>query len=175
MLPHLPLKIPHLHIHLYPIPLPLETLARKNPLCGEGTTSNWHVTEDCCPKLWKIPDLCIEALEKPGGVPASGNSPFLLGDHGCPRDLDNLGPACTAENPDIGKVKPSCIDVHKQGGALPVMGAAPALAEGTAGVRPAGEAETASTARPKALVPWAKDKVVRSHKRCHQRVSTNMA
>jgi len=91
------------------------------------------------------------------------------------RDLDNLGPACTAENADVGKVKPSCIDVHKQGGALPVAGAAPALAEGTAGVRPAGEAETASTARPEALVPWAKDKVVRGHERCHQRVSANMA
>jgi len=58
---------------------------------------------------------------------------------------------------------------------VPVAGAAPALAEGTAGVRPAGEAETASTARPEALVPWAKDKVVRGHERCHWRASANTA
>jgi len=160
---------------LSPVLLPLETLVCKNPSCREGTTSNWHVTEDCCPKLWKMPDLYIEVLEKPGGVPALGNSPFLLGDHGCPRDLDNLGPACMAENVDIGKVKPLCIDMYKQGGALPVTGAATALAEGTTGVRPAGKAETASTTRPEALVPWVKDKVVCGHEGCHWRASANMA
>ena len=57
---------------------------------------------------------------------------------------------------------------------MPVAGAAPALAEGTAGIRPTGEAETASTARPEALVPWVKDKVVHSHERCHRRASANM-
>jgi len=43
------------------------------------------------------------------------------------------------------------------------MGAAPALAEGTAGVRPAGEAETATTTEPEALAPRVQDKVGRRH------------
>jgi hypothetical protein len=37
------------------------------------------------------------------------------------------------------------------------MGTAPALAESTAGVRPAGEAEKATTAKPEALIPWVQD------------------
>jgi len=41
--------------------------------------------------------------------------------------------------------------MHEQKGALPVAGTAPALVEGAAGVDPAGEAERATTARPKAL------------------------
>ena len=53
------------------------------------------------------------------------------------------------------------IDAHEQGGTLPVVGAASALAEGTAGVGPAGEAETATTAEPEALVLWAQDKAAR--------------
>ena len=40
------------------------------------------------------------------------------------------------------------------------MGTAPALAESTAGVRPAGKTEKATTAKPEALIPWAQDKVV---------------
>jgi len=40
-------------------------------------------------------------------------------------------------------------------GALQVMGAATALAEGTPGVEPAGEAEKATAAKSEALVPWA--------------------
>ena len=38
---------------------------------------------------------------------------------------------------------------------MPVVGAAPALADGTASVEPAGEAETATTAKLEALAPWA--------------------
>ena len=38
---------------------------------------------------------------------------------------------------------------------MPVVGAAPALAEGTAGVEPASEAEIATAAKLEALVPWA--------------------
>jgi len=34
------------------------------------------------------------------------------------------------------------------------MGVAPALAEGTASIGPAGKAETASTTEPEALAPW---------------------
>ena len=37
---------------------------------------------------------------------------------------------------------------------MPVVGAAPALAESTAGVEPAGEAERAATARPEVLASW---------------------
>jgi hypothetical protein len=48
-----------------------------------------------------------------------------------------------------------CVDAHERGGALPVVGAASALAEGTAGVEPAGKAEIATAAKLEALVPWA--------------------
>ena len=148
----------HQSRYLYrPIPLPLDTLACENLLRGEGAATEWHATEDRCPKLWKPLDLHIEVLEKSGRASVSGDSPFL-GDHGSPGDLDNLGPACTVANMDAEGVKRADIDVHKQGGTLPVMGAASALAEETAGVRPAGEAETATTAEPEALVLWAQDK-----------------
>ena len=43
------------------------------------------------------------------------------------------------------------------------MGTAPALAEDTIGVRPADKAETASAAKPKALVSWAQDKAGCGH------------
>ena len=39
------------------------------------------------------------------------------------------------------EVERADIDMHKQGGALPVAGVVPALAEGTAGVEPAGKAK----------------------------------
>ena len=55
---------------------------------------------------------------------------------------------------DAEEIDPSGVDAHERGGALPVVGVAPALAEGTASVGPAGEAETASTAEPEALAPW---------------------
>lgn len=48
------------------------------------------------------------------------------------------------------------------------MGAAPALAEGTAGVEPASEAERATTARPEALASWTrrKDRRTKPGRRC---------
>ena len=57
-------------------------------------------------------------------------------------------------NTDARKVEPSGVDTHERGGALPVAGAAPALAEGIAGVEPAGEAERAAAAKSEALAPW---------------------
>ena len=69
-----------------------------------------------------------------------------------------------------GKVEPSGINEHEQRGALPVMGASSALAKGTASIRPAGEAKTASTARPKALVSLAKNKAVHGHEMALQEV-----
>jgi hypothetical protein len=53
-------------------------------------------------------------------------------------------------------VEPSGVGAHEQGGTLLVMSAAPALAEGTAGIKPAGEAERAMAAKPDALVTWVK-------------------
>ena len=92
-----------------PVPLPLNTLARKNAPRGEGAATKQRAIEDCpCPEPPKPPDLCIEVLEKAGGV-------------------------------------------------LPVASAAPALAEDTVGVGPADEAETASAAKPEALVSWAQE------------------
>ena len=147
--------------YLYrPIPLPLDTLARENSPRGEGAATERRATEDRRPKLWKPLDLHIEVLEKSGGASVSGDSPFL-GDHGSPGDLDNLGPACTVANMDAEGVERADIDAHEQGGTLPVVGAASALAEGTAGVGPAGEAETATTTEPEALVLWAQDKAAR--------------
>jgi len=43
--------------------------------------------------------------------------------------------------------------VHERGGALPVVGAAPALAKETTSVETAGEAERAATAKSEALAP----------------------
>jgi hypothetical protein len=57
------------------------------------------------------------------------------------------------ENVEAREVEPSSVNAHKRGGVLPVVGAAPALAEGTAGVEPAGEAEKATAAKSEALVP----------------------
>ena len=58
-----------------------------------------------------------------------------------------------AKNADAGEVEPLWVDAHERGRAPPVVGAAPALAEATAGIEPAGNAEIASTAKPEALVP----------------------
>ena len=52
---------------------------------------------------------------------------------------------------DAKKLELSSADAHERGGALPVMGAAPALVKGAAGVEPAGEAEKAITAKLEAL------------------------
>ena len=59
-----------------------------------------------------------------------------------------------AEDADARNLEPSGIDMHEQGGALPVAGAAPAQAESTAGVKSAGEAERAIAAKPEALASW---------------------
>ena len=52
------------------------------------------------------------------------------------------------------------------------MGAAPALAKGTAGVELAGEAERATATKPEALVPWANDKAVRGREMVPQEMPT---
>ena len=124
---------------------------------------------------------CVEKALPPSGAPPkvvapnSGNrqtsilkfwrdqgerqhSPFLPGDHGSPGDLDSLRLTCAVVDVDVEEVEPSGVDAHKRGGALLLVGATPALAEGTAGVEPAGEAEKAVAAKPEALVPRAQDK-----------------
>jgi hypothetical protein len=63
-----------------------------------------------------------------------------------------------AKNADAGKVKPLCINMHKQGRAPPVAGTALMLAMATTSIEPASKAKIASTAKPKALVPWIQDK-----------------
>jgi len=68
---------------------------------------------------------------------------------GGPGGLDSLGLAWTVADMDAKKVGPKSVD------ALLVVGAAPALAKGTAGVEPAGEAEKATAAKLEALVPCA--------------------
>ena len=65
-----------------------------------------------------------------------------------PEDVDPVGRAGVAENADAGEVELSGVDVHERGGALPVAGAALALAEEAAGIEPAGKAERATAAKP---------------------------
>ena len=71
---------------------------------------------------------------------------------------DPLGLASTVVNADMDarEVEPSGVDTHKRG-VLPVVGTAPVMAEGTAGVEPAGGAEKATAAKPEALEPGAYD------------------
>jgi hypothetical protein len=76
---------------------------------------------------------------------------------------DHLKPAAMAENMDARLLEPSIIDVHKQGGVLPVMGAAPALAKDITSAEPAGKAKKAIAARPEALISWAQDKAMHRH------------
>jgi len=115
-----------------PFPSPLDTLVR-DLSCGEGAAIERHTTED---------------LQESGGVSALGDSPVIL------EVIDPFGPAGVAENADAEEVEPSSVDEHERGEALPVVGAAPALAERTAGVEPAGEAERAAAAKSEALAPW---------------------
>jgi hypothetical protein len=75
-----------------------------------------------------------------------------------PGNVDPFRLAGAAKYADAGEVEPLCVDTHEQGRAPPVAGTAPALAEATTGVEPAGKAEIASTAEPEALVPWTQDK-----------------
>ena len=142
---------------LPPVRPPSDTLARANLSRGEGAATEQRATKGHCPKLWKPPDLRIEVLEKSGGASALGNSPFLLG------DLDPFGLPGMAKNTSAGEDEPLGVDVHKRGGALPVVGTTSALAEGTASVGPAGKAEIATTAEPEALAPRAQDKAGHGH------------
>ena len=86
---------------------------------------------------------------------ALGNVPLIL------EGPDPLGLVGAVVDVDAKGVEPSRIDAYEQGGAPLLVGVAPALAEDTVGVGPADEAETASAAKPKALVSWAQDKVRR--------------
>ena len=70
-------------------------------------------------------------------------------------ETDPFGLASAVESADLRGVEPSGVNAHERGGAQPVAGTAPALAEGTAGVEPAGETKIATAAKLEALVPWA--------------------
>jgi len=132
-----------------------DTLARENLPHGEAAAIEWHATKDSRrPEPLKLPN---EDLQESGGASASSDLPFLPGDHSSPGDLDSLGPACTVADVDAKEVEPLCVDAHKQGGVLLVTGVAPALAEDTVSVGPTDKAETASAAKPKALVSWAQE------------------
>jgi len=147
----------HFSLLLLPsVPSPLDTLMHKNLLYGETAATERHTTEDHHPKLWKLPNLQSKDLQEAGGVfSALGNVPVI------PEGPDPLGLAGVVMNMDLRKVKPSCVNAHEQGGVSPIVGAALALAEGTAGIGPTGKAETATTTEPKVLVPRVQDKVRR--------------
>jgi len=83
---------------------------------------------------------------------ALGNAPVIL------EGPDPHGHACMVVDTDAKEVEPSCVNAYEQGGVLPVVGATPALAEGTTSVKPADKAVTAIAAKPEALVPWAQYK-----------------
>jgi len=75
--------------------------------------------------------------------------------------VESIGPLGLTSMAKKASVRPiECADAnaHKQGGVLAVAGAAPALAEGTASIKPASKAERASAAKPKALTPWMQSK-----------------
>ena len=57
-----------------------------------------------------------------------------------------------------GDVESSNVNAHEPWGVLLVVGTAPALAEDTPGVEPAGKAERATAARSEALAPWTQGK-----------------
>ena len=141
-----------------PFPPP-DTPARENPSHGEGAATERCIIEDHPrPGPQKPPDPHAEDLQETGGaLSASGNVPVIL------EGPDPFRLAGAVVNVDLQKVEPSCDNAHERGGALLVAGVALALAEGTASVEPAGKAEKAIAARPKALVPWAQDKAKRRH------------
>ena len=58
-----------------------------------------------------------------------------------------LEPTGVTGNADAREVEPSGVDAHEPGGASLPVSAAPALAEGTAGIKPAGKAERATATR----------------------------
>jgi len=136
-----------------PIPSPSDTLVCENPSHGEGIATEWHTTETRSPEPLKLPGMHGGDLQETGGVPSVlGNSPAF------PENIDPFGLAGADKKVDARGVEPLHIDAHKQGGApLLVVGTAPALAKDTVGIGPADKAETASTAKPKALVSWAQE------------------
>ena len=81
---------------------------------------------------------------------------------------DPLRLAGTIPNADVDarEVEPLGVDTHVQGGrgALPVVSAVPAMAEGTSSIKPAGGAEKATAAKLEASEPRAYDKVGSSEK-----------
>jgi len=58
-------------------------------------------------------------------------------------------------NTDADAVESAGVDTHEVGGALPVAGAIPGLAKGTASIELASGAEKAAAAKPEALEPVA--------------------
>lgn len=131
---------------LRPVPSLLDNLACQSPL-GKGAASELRVT-GLCPERWKPPDRRVKHLKKSGGASALDDSSIL---HGSPRDLDCLGLAFTDTNPDLRKAQLSSVDAHERREAMPIVGTAPAMAEDTAGVELASEAERPP---PPSLTRW---------------------
>jgi len=130
-------------------PFPPDAPTHENPP-EEGAATERRATDYRHPEPWKPPDAQAEDLQEAGGVPSvPGNSPAF------PENIDPFGLAGVVANVDAEEVEPSSVDAHERGGTLPVVGAATALAEGTASVEPAGEAQRATVAKSEALVPWA--------------------
>jgi len=135
---------------------PLDTLARENLLCEEGTATERRATKSRRPKPLKLSNAHEEDLQKAGGVPSVlGDSPAF------PEVINPFELVCVAEIADAEEVEPPGFDAYKRGGALLVAGAALALTESTTSVEPASKAEKAVAAKPEALVPWAQDKAGR--------------
>ena len=131
--------------------LPLDSLARENPSCGAGAATERRAIKGLYPERLKPPDPRAEDLQEAGGATSvPGDSPVFIG------GTVPLGLADAV----MYEVEPPCVDAHERGGALPV-GAAPALADNTAGVETAGEVEKAAAARPDALMSWAQDQAAR--------------
>lgn len=118
------------------------------PLCGASPKT--------ATPSWKPPDPQAEDLQESRGAPSvPGDSPVFIGST-VPLELTGA-----AENVDGEEVEPPGVDAHERGGMLPVAGAATTLAEGTVGVKPAGEAERANAAKLEVLDPWAYGEVGR--------------
>ena len=66
-----------------------------------------------------------------------------------------IGLASAAVGTEADAVKPTGADAHELGGALPVAGAIPGLAKGTASIELASRAAKAAAAKPEALEPMA--------------------
>jgi hypothetical protein len=104
-------------------------------LCGEGAATEPHTTNGRHHERSKP----VEDPKKSEGVLALDDSHILFSSLG---DLNRLGLAFTIADADAREVEPSGIEAHERGGVLPVAGAAPAMAKGTAGIKPIGEAES---------------------------------